>query len=667
MRRLLAGVAFVTLFALLPVSWAVNVTCVGDSITYGYGVVTQAYPIQLQALFDARDGAGAYTVGNYGINSKTLRNDGDRPYTADSIYPASLASNPDVVVILLGANDAKTGINWNVAAKDGSSTSIDIYNADFATLIESYRTLPSAPKIFVCTPVPVRTVGSGTDFGISGTVISSEMAPAIRTTVSAPSDVTLIEINASFPHNDVNYYISDKVHPSATGYAFMAEKIYDAVAAVTDPTWNIIPEDGATNVGSPLLSWPPNPAATAYDVYIGTNQTAVANATQASPEYEDTTPSTSYGPSLSDLTEYFWRIDAVTASTTITGSVWSFTTGVLPDPGITLSINFDRGGGEAFAGGQFIGPLASDSTHWNAASDATGTLSGLIDSLGVPTGATVQWQNGNTWGNNDGTADDQHRLSVGYLDDYVGPPSVTVSNIPYTAYRVYGLFATDQSPCGTVNFNVNGSWALGGIASSTASAWGTINANNASNGEYWTEIDPGIVQGNYWTVETSGTVCTIAGQPRSGSNRSCLTGLIIEELQDADGDGTPDTTDPDDDNDGMTDDWEIFHSLDPFVDDKAGNPDLDAYDNWAEYVTDTDPRDGNSKQTFSIELTPGTSDPRVRFNSSASRSYAVEYRDDLTSGTWLFNPEFSGTGSEMMVTNPAVGPRRYYRLRIELP
>ena len=222
------------LFLLMPMAEAVNVACVGDSITYGYGV-TQTYPMQLQALFDARDGAGAYTVGNFGINSKTLRNDGDRPYTADSIYPASLASNPDVVVIMLGANDAKIGINWNVLAKDGASTSIDIYNADFATLIESYRTLPSAPKILVCTPVPVSTVHPGTDFGISGTVISDEMAPAIRTTVSAPSDVTLIELNADFPDIVGNYI--DKVHPSETGYAFIAEKIYDAIAA-PPPTTN---------------------------------------------------------------------------------------------------------------------------------------------------------------------------------------------------------------------------------------------------------------------------------------------------------------------------------------------------------------------------------------------------------------------------------------------
>ncbi|MCK4563522.1 MAG: hypothetical protein KAU94_02470, partial [Verrucomicrobia bacterium] len=218
------------------------------------------------------------------------------------------------------------------------------------------------------------------------------------------------------------------------------------------------------------------------------------------------------------------------------------------------------------------------------------------------------------------------------------------------------------------NFNINGIWALGGSSSTTALAWGSINANHASHGEYWTEIDPGSVQGNYWTVVTTGSTCTIAGQDRSGSNRGCLTAVIIEKLPDTDGDGIPNDVDDDDDNDGIPDDWETAHGLDPLVDDASGHSDPDRYNNWFEYVSDTDPLDGNSWQTFSFEIDPGTGNPTTRFSTSTSRRYTVRYRTNLVDGVWQdLGTPFSGNGSEMTVPDPAAGNQRFYRLRIELP
>jgi hypothetical protein len=124
----------------------------------------------------------------------------------------------------------------------------------------------------------------------------------------------------------------------------------------------------------------------------------------------------------------------------------------------------------------------------------------------------------------------------------------------------------------------------------------------------------------------------------------------------------------DTDGDGMPNDWEIAHSLNPLVDDTAENPDHDAYDNWDEYVTDTHPLYGSSRQTFSLELAPGTGEPTVRFSTSASRRYVVEYHDDLTSGIWQdVAPAVSGTGSEMTIPVGTIELRRFYRLRIELP
>jgi len=71
-----------------------------------------------------------------------------------------------------------------------------------------------------------------------------------------------------------------------------------------------------------------------YDVYFGTDQTAVENAATDSPEYMANVDTESYDfNDLDPETEYFWRVDTSLAimrppfTPTITpGDVWSFTT-----------------------------------------------------------------------------------------------------------------------------------------------------------------------------------------------------------------------------------------------------------------------------------------------------------------------------------------------------
>lgn len=298
------------------------------------------------------------------------------------------------------------------------------------------------------------------------------------------------------------------------------------------------PAVGESDVTSSTLSWQGGLNATSHDVYLGTSESAVASADTLSPEFKGSTTIAEFGTPLADQTQYYWRVDTVTASGTLKGRIWSFTTGTLPG---AILINFGDGGSQTLAGSELIGPTGANSSNWNDTSGNSGSQSALIDNAGVNTGAAVQWTSTSTGSNNDGTADDQHRMAVGYLSDQT-PVQVTLTDIPYASYRVYGLFTSDQNQattgsCNVVNFNVNGTLALGGTPLTTAAAWGTITSNKANNGSFWTRIVPGSVQGNYWTVDSTGATCSIAGAAMNGTNRGSLTAVIIQDT-------TPPTNNP---------------------------------------------------------------------------------------------------------------------------
>ena len=75
-----------------------------------------------------------------------------------------------------------------------------------------------------------------------------------------------------------------------------------------------------------------------FDVYFGTDYNAVLNATTASPEYVGQQAGTSFTPSTSADTRYYWRVDTISGAGTVTGDVWWFDTstdtGGLADPAL---------------------------------------------------------------------------------------------------------------------------------------------------------------------------------------------------------------------------------------------------------------------------------------------------------------------------------------------
>jgi hypothetical protein len=113
--------------------------------------------------------------------------------------------------------------------------------------------------------------------------------------------------------------------------------IYDManIAQVSGPNLVPTPADGSV-VSLPLtnVGWTVSPTALSYDVYFGTNQSQVAAANLASPQYlgRVTTPSQTLSQTLMPGSTYYWRVDTVGFASTNSGSVWSFTAA-------TISVN----------------------------------------------------------------------------------------------------------------------------------------------------------------------------------------------------------------------------------------------------------------------------------------------------------------------------------------
>ena len=145
-------------------NYPIRVACVGDSITYGHGIKDRehdTYPGLLSAMLGDK-----YDVRNFGVSGTTTMMGTDMPYMNEQAYKDALAFNPRIVTIKLGTNDSKP-YNWKEQ---------EHFKKDLKTLIESFRSLPSKPEIWLCLPVPAY----GSAWSINDSIISNGVIPYIR-------------------------------------------------------------------------------------------------------------------------------------------------------------------------------------------------------------------------------------------------------------------------------------------------------------------------------------------------------------------------------------------------------------------------------------------------------------------------------------------------------
>jgi len=113
--------------------------------------------------------------------------------------------------------------------------------------------------------------------------------------------------------------------PGGQGYVYFDDiRLYLPENTAYDPS----PADGAVDIDPDItLTWTPGIDAASHDVYFGTDETAIENATRASLEFMGNVPVNTYTPWPLELgATYYWRIDEVNDSNLWPGAVWHFKT-----------------------------------------------------------------------------------------------------------------------------------------------------------------------------------------------------------------------------------------------------------------------------------------------------------------------------------------------------
>jgi lysophospholipase L1-like esterase len=206
---LLGGNRAKLMYGVAAVGETTRVACVGDSITAGSGYVGE-----LERLLGE-----AYDVRNFGVPSTTLLSRGERPYVKEQKSRDALDFKPHVVVVMLGTNDTKPQ-NYK---------HIGDFAADYKRLLAEFAALPTKPRVFLCTPVPVYYDGN---WGIDNGRLNEGVLPGVRK-VAEELKLPVIDMNQALSGRP-DLFHRDNVHPVG-GQTLMAAEVYRAITGREAP------------------------------------------------------------------------------------------------------------------------------------------------------------------------------------------------------------------------------------------------------------------------------------------------------------------------------------------------------------------------------------------------------------------------------------------------
>lgn len=182
----------------------IRVACVGDSITGG-----TSYPDDLWLMLGSQ-----YVLGKFGVNGATIYLKSDNPWIFTSAFKVAKQFEPQIVIIMLGTNDANPALNQS--------------NADFiqtySWLVTQFRGLASKPTVWIVKPPPILSNNAGLD----GAFFAQNIIPDIEQVANATGAPVIDIYSAMIGHSA---YFPDGVHPGNDGSEAMANVTYTAITS----------------------------------------------------------------------------------------------------------------------------------------------------------------------------------------------------------------------------------------------------------------------------------------------------------------------------------------------------------------------------------------------------------------------------------------------------
>jgi len=197
---------------------SVLVACVGDSITEGSG-----YPSELQNMLGS-----SYMVENFGVSGASVMVESGKPYVNLTAFQNAKEFLPEIVVIMLGTNDARSY----------SLPHIENFVSEYENLISAFQGLTSKPEIFLVKPPPI----FDNNLGLNSTIFVQDVIPRIDQ-VASELRLPLTDVYAALINHSA--YFPDGVHPNNEGAEIIATEVSNGITSI-DSTRAIAAETAQT-------------------------------------------------------------------------------------------------------------------------------------------------------------------------------------------------------------------------------------------------------------------------------------------------------------------------------------------------------------------------------------------------------------------------------------
>ncbi|MFZ7138861.1 MAG: GDSL-type esterase/lipase family protein [archaeon] len=185
----------------------IRVACMGDSITDEY---ISDYPSQLQSMLGEN-----YTVESFGVMGATALLDTHHPYYYEHKFGSAKTFLPDIAVVMLGTNDARTD----------NFQSIENFVSDYTKILNQIQLLGTKPKIFIVKPPPIFE----NNLDLQGESFAETIIPLIEK-LGNEQKISVIDVYSEMK-NHPEYFV-DGVHPNTEGATVIATQVHNAIISL---------------------------------------------------------------------------------------------------------------------------------------------------------------------------------------------------------------------------------------------------------------------------------------------------------------------------------------------------------------------------------------------------------------------------------------------------